>query len=222
MAVDAAGDRPLLRRDAERNRARILEAARAVFAERGLDVSMDEIARCAGVGVGTVYRRFPDREDLIDALFEDRIGEIEVAAAAAAGHADAWEGLVEFLESMLKTQAEDRGLREVLVSSVHGRLRLEAARGRIKPLIEGVVARAQAAGALRPDVAAADLPLISVMLSTVADYSRAVSPDVWRRCLGLLLDGLRTAREAPTPLPAPPLSDEQLEQAMACWKPRPG
>src|SRR3954470_3515659 len=87
-----------LRRDAERNRRRILEAARRGFAERGLGITLDEIARLAGVGVGTVYRRFPNKELLIDALFEERIGEVVALARAAAGDEDAWRGLSRFLE----------------------------------------------------------------------------------------------------------------------------
>src|SRR5437763_8806283 len=89
-------ERPL-RRDAERNRQLILDAARVVFAERGLSGSHDDIAREAGVGVGTVYRRFPDKEELIDALFEERIGEIADVARASLAAGDAWEGLVDFL-----------------------------------------------------------------------------------------------------------------------------
>ena len=89
-----AAQRPL-RRDAERNRIRILASAKVLFAEHGVDVSLDDIARHAGVGVGTVYRRFPDREALIDELFEDKISEIEELAAASLAIDDPWEGLVD-------------------------------------------------------------------------------------------------------------------------------
>src|SRR3712207_57294 len=93
-----------LRRDAERNRARILDAARRLFTERGLAVSMDEIARCAGVGVGTVYRRFATREQLLDALLEDRFAQVLDMAERAAAQPDAWEGLVGFLEGWVGKQ----------------------------------------------------------------------------------------------------------------------
>src|ERR1700733_13464998 len=91
-----------LRRDAERNRVRILEAARAVFSERGLSGSYDDIADAAGVGVGTVYRRFPDREELIDALFESRVKEVAEAARSAAENPDPWQGLVDYLTRSLQ------------------------------------------------------------------------------------------------------------------------
>src|SRR5262249_56026858 len=87
-----------LRRDAERNRQRILEAARTGFAERGLSITLDEIAKLAGVGVGTVYRRFPNKELLIDALFEDRIGEVAAAAEEALTDDDGWRALTTVLE----------------------------------------------------------------------------------------------------------------------------
>ena len=90
-------DRPL-RRDAERNRQRILEAAREAFAHDGLSVTLDEIGRRAGVGVGTVYRRFPDKDQLIEALFEDRMNEFVALADECLGFEDAWDGLVHFLE----------------------------------------------------------------------------------------------------------------------------
>ena len=106
MTID---DRPL-RADAERNRRRILAAARQLFAARGLGVSLDEIAAEAGVGVGTVYRRFPDRDLLIDALFEERIDEIAQAARDALEHDDPWEGFAWFLHEAAGLQAPDRGL----------------------------------------------------------------------------------------------------------------
>ena len=110
-----ASGRPL-RRDAERNRLRILQAAREVFADRGFDASLDQIAAHAGVGVGTVYRRFPDKDALIDALFEERIGEIAAVGQRALSASDPWEGLVDFLQQASALQARDRGLRQALLS----------------------------------------------------------------------------------------------------------
>src|SRR4051794_39660878 len=111
--TEARPDRPL-RADAARNRARLLEAARALFAERGLAVTMDEIARHAGVGVGTAYRRFASREELIAALFDDRIEQVIANAERALEDPDPWHGLVAFLEGQTAMQAEDRGLKELL------------------------------------------------------------------------------------------------------------
>jgi AcrR family transcriptional regulator len=208
-----------LRRDAERNRQRILEAARAGFAARGLGITLDEIARLAGVGVGTVYRRFPNKELLIDALFEERIGEVAAIAQAALRDEDAWRGLRTFLEGMIELLASDRGLRELMLGSAHTPERIIRARGQIKPRIEQLVERAQAQGALREDVRATDIPLILMMLDTVVDCTRAVDPDTWRRTLGIVLDGLAVRREAPTPSPAPALEIEQVDAAIAAWRP---
>src|SRR5713101_259096 len=89
-----------LRRDAERNRQRILTAASEVFNERGLEVSLDEIARCAGVGVGTVYRRFRTKEELVEALFTERIDSVAAIADEALQAPDPWSGLVSFMEQL--------------------------------------------------------------------------------------------------------------------------
>jgi AcrR family transcriptional regulator len=210
-------ERPL-RRDAERNRLRILGAAAEAFAEGGLAVTMDEIARRAGVGVGTVYRRFPDKEQLIDALFEQRIADLVALAEEARAHVDAWDGLVHFFERVVGMQAADRGLKEVVLSSAHGRERVARARARIAPPVEELVARAKDEGELRPDVAGPDLGLVQFMLGALADSTRDVDPEQWRRFLTILLDGLRTRRDAPTPLAPGPLNEERLDRAMAAWR----
>jgi AcrR family transcriptional regulator len=213
-----SGPKRPLRRDAERNRARILAAAAEAFAERGLVVTMDEIARRAGVGVGTVYRRFPEKELLIDALFEQRIGELVALAEEARAHPDAWAGLVHFFERVVALQASDRGLKEVVLSSAHGRERVARARAHIAPAVEEVVGRAKAEGELRPDIAGPDLGLVQFMLGALAETTREVDPDQWRRFLTLLLDGLRTRRDEPTPLAPAPLDDQRLDRAMATWR----
>jgi AcrR family transcriptional regulator len=206
-----------LRRDAERNRQRILEAARLGFAEHGLGITLDEIARLAGVGVGTVYRRFPNKELLIDALFEDRIGEVAALAEAMLDEPDAWRAVVTFLEGAVTLLASDRGLRELVLGSKYGPERVARARGRIKPLVERLVARAQAAGVLREDMGATDFPLILFMIDAVVDATRDVDPQAWRRALGIVLDGLR--RDGSTPLPSAPLDEVQLDAAMRAWRP---
>src|SRR3954453_23007867 len=112
-------DRPL-RADAERNRERILAAARAVFAEEGLDAGLHEIAKRAGVGVGTVYRRFPEKEQLIEALFEDRIEDVIAIASEALAHADGWSGLEPFLHRTCELQVADRGMHQLVFASARG------------------------------------------------------------------------------------------------------
>jgi AcrR family transcriptional regulator len=213
QAADAGGGRPL-RKDAERNRRRILQAAGEVFAERGLGVTLDEIARHAGVGVGTVYRRFPGKEDLIEALFAERLDRLSAAAERGLATADAWDGLVGFLHDALELQAADRGLKELMCSTSHGRDRIAEARERLKPLIDGLVARAHADGALREDVRGQDLALLHVMLGAVADVTRDVRADHWRRFLALLVDGLRARGGPREPLPGTALGDDELERAM--------
>ena len=203
-------ERPL-RADAERNRLRILQAAREVFADRGLDASLDQIAAHAGVGVGTVYRRFPDKDALIDALFEERIDEVAAAAEHALSAPDPWEGLVGFLQQANALLSCDRGLRQVLLS--RGAHKTERAREKIVPIATELVARAQQAGSLRADLDPLDLPVIQLMVSAIADMTREVSPELWQRALTIIIDGLATTRKAPTPLPGKPLDRDQLAAA---------
>jgi AcrR family transcriptional regulator len=209
-----------LRRDAERNRQRILEAASEVFTERGLDVSLDEVARHAGVGVGTVYRRFRTKEDLVEALFMDRIEEVAALAEKAAEATDPWSGLVSFMEQMTAILAGDRGLRQMLMFATHGRDKVWYARQRNAPLVTRLVERAQAAGQIRPDLEPTDIPFIVFVLTEVAQLACHVSPEIWRRYLALILDGLRPEREGFTPLPGPALQPDELEMAMRKNGPR--
>jgi AcrR family transcriptional regulator len=211
-------NRPL-RRDAEENRVRILDAARDAFAHRGLDVSMDEIARRAGVGVGTVYRRFPEKELLIEALFEQRLDELVEIATEAAGMPDPWEGLGHLLERFVSVQADDRGLRDLMLSAGHAEQRVRRARDRIAPVADALVARAQESGRLRDDVVGTDLALIQFMLTSLVDYTREVEPEAWRRFLTIVLDGLRTRRAKPTGLPGAPLDDDQFAAVVKSWRP---
>lgn len=214
MSVEA--DRPL-RADAERNRRRILDAARRVFAERGLDVSMDEIASAAGVGVGTAYRRFRNREELVDALFDEQMSGMEARAKAALEHPDPWQGFKGFLEGTVRVQAENRGLKQLLFSSAEGREKLSRMRERMLPVVARVIRRAQDAGELREDLEAGDMPVLSFMIGAVVDFTGAVEPDLYERYLALLLGALRPG--AGDSLPRPALDREQLETAMECWRP---
>jgi AcrR family transcriptional regulator len=202
-----ATHRPL-RADAERNRARLLAAAGELFAARGLGVGLEEIARHAGVGVGTAYRRFRDKEALIEALFEDRIAGIEALAREALAREDPWDGLVAFMDGAVRRQVADRGLKEALFSSGRTSLPTENARRRIAPLIEELVHRAQAAGRLRPDVDVTDLPMLQFLLSGVAEFGAELAP----RYLTLVLDGLRTPE--PSPLPVPALTPDELQRRL--------
>jgi AcrR family transcriptional regulator len=212
-----SSDRPL-RRDAERNRQRILQAAGEVFATRGLGVTMDDIAHHAGVGVGTVYRRFPDKELLIDALFEERIDTMVRVAEQALAEPDPWDGLVHFLERGVAEQAADRGLKELLLGTQHGRDRVGQARARLKPIVDQLIERAKSAGAVRQDFEGTDLAVIHLMLGASIDFTEHLAPETWRRYLEIVLEGLRPQ---PRPLTQPALDDDELELAMRTW-PGPG
>lgn len=205
-------DRPL-RQDAARNQARILEAASRLFAETGLETTMDHIAGAAGVGVGTVYRRFPTKEHLIDALVEERLARVLELGEQAASCDDPWEGLVRFIDGTLCLQIADRALAEVLHSATSVSERLLRVRQQLTPPVEGLVRRAVEAGQLRPDVEGTDIALLQVMVGAVADYTRQVAPATWRRFLNLLLDGLRPRRPDARPLEEPPLTHDQLDAA---------
>src|SRR3954470_14048210 len=184
-AVDSdRGDaQPRLRRDAERNRQRILAVAVDAFAEGGIGVTMDEIARRAGVGVGTVYRRFPDKELLIEALFDERIDELVALAEAARDDPDPTAGLARFFETFLAVQAADRGLKDVVLGTARGAGRAARARDRIGPIVDELLARALRAGDVRRDVTGSDLALIQFMLGAVIDFTHDVAPETWRRML---------------------------------------
>ena len=177
-------ERPL-RRDAARNRERILEAAGEVFATRGLEVTLDDIAHHAGVGVGTVYRRFRDKEQLIDALFDDRIGRRRwPSPRQALAVDDPWLGLEGFFVSIFELQAADRGLRELAFAGQHGRERVARAQARLEPLI--AEARRARAG-LRASCATTSAPMTSRCSRRCSPRSSTSpatsSPDLWRRYL---------------------------------------
>jgi AcrR family transcriptional regulator len=215
----ASGARPL-RRDAERNRQRILAAASEVFNERGLDVSLDEIARHAGVGVGTVYRRFSTKEELVEALFMERLGSVAAIAEQALKAPDPWSGLVSFMERMAEIMAGDLGLRQILMFATYGRDLVAVARERNAPLVERLVERAQAAGQLRSDLRQTDIVFIVFVLTEAAQLAQAASPEIWRRYLTLILDGMRPGREGTTPLPVAALLPAEMEKSMRQAAPR--
>ena len=189
-----------LRVDAERNRQRILDAARELFAERGLGVTLNDIAHHAGVGVGTVYRRFPDKTKLIDDLFEQRIEDLVGFMDEAVADPDPWHGITVFLERALELQASDRGVKELLTGMPDGLERLSRIRDRLFPLGAQVVRRAHESGQLRQDIEPQDLPIVQLMITTLIDAARDVDPDLWRRYLQIVLRGLSAQPELEPPL----------------------
>ena len=203
-----------LRADAERNRQRIVDAAKTVFAERGVDVSVEDIAAAAGVGIGTFYRRFPDRESLVEAVFATKLERVTQLAREALDSEDAWQAFRTFLMTVARMHARDRGLKDVLLSSDRGREQAAALRETIQPLVRQLIDRAKATGALREDVSLFDIVMIYQAVGAIADITRDVSPDYFERTLALLVDGLAQERTT-TPMPAPPPDDEQLVAIMS-------
>ena len=199
-----------LRSDARRNRERLVASARELFSAHGVDVPVEDITHHAGVGMGTLYRHFPTKDELLDAVLEDSFAELVQAAEEAAAADDAWAGFTGFLERALAAHAANRGLKDVLAARGQGAQRAEAMRARIRPLLRRMIQRAQEQGTLRADFKPEDLPLVFWTADRVIDRTAAVAPDYWRRFLGLLLDGLRA--DAATPLPRPPLTRTQLER----------
>jgi AcrR family transcriptional regulator len=197
-----------LRRDAALNRSRIVASARELFAAAGSDVSVEEITRHAGVGMGTLYRHFATKEQLIEAVLEDAYAEFAGAAERALQHPDAWAGFCDFMEQALALHVANRALKDVLGGRDHDRPQTRAMRARMRPLMQRLIDRAQQQGSLRDDFRLEDMPLLFWTSHSVIEATAAVAPELWRRHLGLLLDGLRA--QAATPLVVPPLTRAQL------------
>jgi AcrR family transcriptional regulator len=207
MAADASKTKRKLRVEIARNRERVLRAAAEVFAERGLEATLNDVAHHAGLGVGTVYRRFPNKEALIEALFKDKVDGITAIATEAIGCPDAWEGFVTFLDRVLEMQALNRGLREVLLRSEYGHQQIAESKAKTAPILTKLIERTQAEGGLRADFVFEDMPSLMTMIGSIADYTREVQPELWRRYLALLLDGLTTSRSSASPLGAAPTGE---------------
>jgi AcrR family transcriptional regulator len=203
-----------VRADAERNRQRILAAAAEMFTERGLEVSLDEVAKHAGVGVGTVYRRFNGKDELVTTLFTERVDELAAAAARALEMPDPWEGLVWFLQQFAAKMADDVGLRQLMLFATYAESHVSYARRTMFPVVHALVERAKASGQARADLAPADVPFIALMMSAVAEYAQHSRPDIWRRYLTLFIDGVCASRDGITPLPVPALAPQEMEIAM--------
>jgi AcrR family transcriptional regulator len=190
MASFSGTGRPALRRDAELNRRRILAAAHEVFRERGMAATLNDVAAHAGVGVGTVYRRFANKEELVDALFDDMVDTVASLAQEAVADPDAWHGLTASLEKVCEIQAFDRGLREVMLGTGRGPQRQAQVRAKVAPAVDLLIARAKEQGMLRADIEGVDIPMVQLMVAAVTDHTGR--PDLWRRYLRLLLDGMRS------------------------------
>jgi AcrR family transcriptional regulator len=178
------------RADAARNRARIVAAARALFAERGIEVQLPEVARAAGVGIGTVYRHFPAHADLVEAAAEHRFAEIEdFARTECLGRAEPGQALARYLRHVGEVLSADRGLSasiEVVRRSAGSEPRGEA-RARLESVIGDLIARDRAAGTVRDDCTVGDVYMI---VGAISATIRTGAGD-WRRLLDITLDGLQ-------------------------------
>ena len=210
--------RRALRKDAERNRRRVLDSARVLFAERGLEATLNDVAHHANVGVGTVYRRFATKEELLEAIFEESIEQVAGIAELASRQEDSWDGLVYFVEQSCELTATDRGLREMLYSKAYGGYRVERARVRLDPLVCALVQRARRDGYLRSEVTPSDMPIVSLLAGAVVEWAGHVEPQLWRRYVALLLEGMR-AHPGQRPVAVDALDDEQMDDAMRGWHP---
>jgi AcrR family transcriptional regulator len=192
-----------LRADAERNRDRIMAAARRLYATEGLGVSMASVAREAGVGKATLSRRFATRENLINAVFADRMDGYATATAEALADPDPWHGFTHYIESICAMQAADRGFAAVLIMSFPTAKALETRRAESYQGFIELISRAKATGHLRADFSSEDLVILLMANAGVIAATGDEAPDTWRRLVGQML----RAFAAPG-APLPPMPDE--------------
>jgi AcrR family transcriptional regulator len=204
---------PALRADAERNRERIMEAARRLYASEGLGVSMASVAREAGVGKATLSRRFATRDELVNAVFTDRMEAYAAATAAALADPDPWHGFTHYVETICAMQASDRGFAGVLTVSFPGATALEARRAESYHGFLELIGRAKATGHLRGDFASEDLVLLLMANAGVITATSDAAPDSWRRLVGQMLRAFATPGAPLPPIPDAPDSAD-LYRAM--------
>ncbi|MES2171395.1 MAG: TetR/AcrR family transcriptional regulator [Actinomycetota bacterium] len=198
------------RKDAAVNGERLVQAARDVFARRGLSATLEDIARQAGVGVGTVYRNFASKREIVETLYSAALDSVLTDMRSALKIDDPWLAIATFFETTATHQARDRGLCELFLGREGFGLNERIA----DELIDGLSAlftRAHAAGVLRAGVGFTDAWPIFAMLYGIYGVSDE-QPELWRRYLQLMLDGLR-AVDGP-PLPAPALDEAWFRAAM--------
>jgi AcrR family transcriptional regulator len=200
-----------LRQDAVRNRERLVVAARDVFRRKGLEAPLEEIAREAGVAIGTLYNRFPSRGDLVDAALGPLAQQAVELAERAARVEDPWSAFVSLMEDTCALFASDRGYADVYRSRIPGTPVVDDAQQRLIAIKAAITTRANRAGVLRADVEPSDIALLTWGVIGTMDATHGVAPQAWRRHLALLLDGLRP--EAAHPMSTPPLTPAQLRGA---------
>jgi AcrR family transcriptional regulator len=206
-------ERPL-RADAARNRELILQTARKCFAERGLSVTLNDIAHEAGVGVGTVYRRFADKDSLIEALLATKFDAMNAAAERAAEEIDPRESLRLYLMGVFEFRARDRALADAIVRAGKGRPSIVQERDRLESQVSEIIRRAHDAGVVRIGFDYRDLPMLTTMVGAVADATRAHDPNAWRRYAEVLIEGVLPQHVDDHRMLGEPLDRESIERAL--------
>jgi len=201
-----------LRRDARESRDKLIAAAQREFASRGVDASLEKIAREAGVSIGTLYRHFPTRLDLLMAAFKPRVEEFLDGAKKALEMDDPWEGFVYYLENLFSAQAGDRGFNDFLSRRFTDNAETERIHDQMCRDIEVILIRAQEAGEARPDITQADIINLIWSNGRITSATSAAAPNAWRRYLYLMLDAYRAERAHS--IPEPPMTSDQLYDAM--------
>ena len=187
-----------LRADARRNREAVIAAAKQLFAEQGLDAQMPDVAKAAKVGVGTVYRHFPTKDDLIAALVAERFERLAQKAREGLEAEDPWEGISDFIRYSAQIQADDRGLCEVMGSRPEV-MDAAARSAGLSELCAQLVKRAQRSGELRRDLVWEDIPMIACGLGRITQANAGPATGRWPRLVEIILDGLRAPGTAKLP-----------------------
>ncbi|MFI7167188.1 TetR/AcrR family transcriptional regulator [Rhodococcus erythropolis] len=190
-----------LRADAERNRELLVEAARTVFSQQGLDAPLDEIAKHAQVGNATMYRRFATRDDLIFAAFAPIVQANIIAVKEALKQEDSWKGFCQYTRYAFELQSQDRGISELLGSRLTRSIEpFEPLRTKIYTAMSKLIARAVDDGHLRADFQIEDLLVLMTANAAVISHTSTDSPNAWKRFVQLAFDGLRAEPPVSTPL----------------------
>ena len=193
-----------LRADAERNRQMLLQAAREVFAEQGLEASSKEIARRAGVGIATLFRRFPTRQDLLVATFGTKLAAYTEAIDRALKDPDPWWGFCHYLITITSMQRGDRGFRDIVTLAFPAAPELRAQRDRVYRGVAELIEKAKATGRLREDFLPEDVPLVLMANAGVVAATADHAPESSDRLVGYLLQAFTATAAEELPPPATP------------------
>lgn len=191
-----------LRSDARRNREHLIAAARTVFADKGIDAPLEAVARAAGVSIGTLYNRFPRRDELVAAACLDLVENGVTVGERAMAMPDPWEAFAWFMTTVCELQVTDRGYADVCARDFPDAPAIGEVKQRASRNFDSILARAKASGDLRADFTAEDAALAMAAVVRTAELSRPSAPDAWRRHLAFLLDGLRASAAHPGGLPS--------------------